>query len=56
MLPEVPDSRQAKALMGETAAVQGRYATDALGRPRLLLVESLAAIEVIHAPEQGRLL
>lgn len=56
VLPEVPDSRQAKALMGETVAVSGRYATDAAGRPRLLLVESLDAIRVIPQPAQQRLL
>ena len=56
VLPEVPDSRQAKALMGETVAVSGRYATDAAGRPRLLLVESLDAIRVIPKPQQAALM
>src|SRR5574343_718626 len=56
VLPEVPDSRQAKALMGETVAVSGRYATDTAGRPRLLLVESLDAIRVIAKPVQSALI
>lgn len=50
-LPEL-SAQEAKELIGETVAVSGRYAVDQAGRPRLLLVDSLSAIEVLQRPEQ----
>lgn len=54
VLPDV-DRESAKALIGETVSVSGRYATDGEGRPRLLLVDGLDAIRVIDQPKQRAL-
>jgi hypothetical protein len=55
VLPEIPQSREAKSLIGETVSVTGRYAADPQGRPRLLLIDSFDAIKVIERPNQHRL-
>lgn len=52
VLPEV-DRASATHLIGERVAVSGRYAVDADGRPRLLLIDSHAGIEVLATPKQN---
>lgn len=51
VLPAV-DRQSAKSLIGETVAISGRYEADEDNRPRLLLVDSLDAIDVLRQPEQ----
>lgn len=50
VFPDPPEREEAKALLGESVAVTGRYAADATGKPRLMLVDT---VEVLQAPDQA---